>query len=209
MNSFLLIDKPAGWTSFDCCAVVRKALNIKRVGHTGTLDPFATGLLVVAVGKCTKLIPFLEKDRKIYRTKILFKKTSETLDPESDIVVSDNCYVVSESELQKVLTEQFQGKIEQVPPKYSALKIDGKRAYDLARKGEDFEMKKRSTEVISTKILDVGDDWCELEIEVAAGFYVHQRQSFKRPKKPLHKLVTSLDCRRLQAYLLQGCTLVY
>ena len=85
LNTFLLIDKPAGWTSFDVCAKLRKIVDVKRIGHTGTLDPFATGLLVVAVGKCTKLIPLLEKDKKTYRTKILLGKTSETLDPESEI----------------------------------------------------------------------------------------------------------------------------
>lgn len=177
MNSFFLINKPAGWTSFDCVAVVRKALGVKRVGHTGTLDPFATGLLVVAVGKCTKMIPFLEKDKKKYRTKILFNKTSETLDPESEIIENPTSLKLRRAELERVLTENFNGSIQQIPPKYSALKIDGQRAYDLARKGEDFEMKKRQTEIISTKILAVGEDWCELEIEVAAGFYV---RSFAR-----------------------------
>lgn len=177
MNTFCLIDKPAGWTSFDCVAVVRRALGVKRVGHTGTLDPFATGLLVIAVGKCTKLIPFLEKDRKTYRTKILFNKTSKTLDPESEIVVSGKCKVVSREEIEEVLATQFQGQIEQIPPKYSALKIDGQRAYDLARKGADFEMKTRSTEIYDTKIIEVGDDCVVLEIEVAAGFYV---RSFAR-----------------------------
>ncbi len=178
MNTFLCIDKPAGWTSFDCVAVVRKALGVKRVGHTGTLDPFATGLLLVAVGKCTKLIPFLEKDRKTYRTKILFNRTSETLDTESEMQVSSEQITVdSAQQIEQVLQEKFSGKIQQIPPKYSALKINGQRAYDLARKGKEFEMKSRETEILRSEILDHGSDWVELEIEVAAGFYV---RSFAR-----------------------------
>ena len=92
-------------------------------------------------------------------------------------MVSAEQLELRQADVEKVLSEQFQGKIEQVPPKYSALKIDGKRAYDLARKGEDFEMKKRETEVLSTEILELGDDWVELDIEVAAGSYV---RSFAR-----------------------------
>ncbi len=176
-NGFLLIDKPAGWTSFDVCAKLRKTLDVKRIGHTGTLDPFATGLLVIAVGKCTKLIPLFEKDRKIYRTKILFGKTSETLDPESTVKDVFNGVEPTLEEIQKILEDRFTSKIEQIPPKYSALKIDGKRAYELARKGEDIEMKSRSTEVFNVKIIDYKFPDLTLELDVAAGFYV---RSFAR-----------------------------
>lgn len=176
-NFFLLIDKPAGFTSFDVCAKLRKPLNVKRIGHTGTLDPFATGLLVVAVGKCTKLIPLFEKDTKTYRTKILFGKTSETLDPESEIIESYNGSVPSREEIETLLKEQFTGKITQVPPKYSALKIEGQRAYDLARKGETVTLKERATEVKSVQILSYNFPELEVELTVAAGFYV---RSFAR-----------------------------
>lgn len=172
LNGFILIDKQPGWTSFDVCAKLRKPLGIKRIGHTGTLDPFATGLLVVAVGKCTKLIPLFEKDKKIYRTKIVLGKTSETLDPESDIIDCHNGHTPTLEEIEKLLTEKFSGKISQIPPKYSALKIDGKRAYDLARKGEEVVMKARETEVLSAKVLSYNFPELEIELTVAAGFYV-------------------------------------
>lgn len=184
LTTFLLIDKPAGWTSFDVCAKLRKPLGVKRIGHTGTLDPFATGLLVVAVGKCTKLIPLLEKDKKTYQTKILLGKTSDTLDPESEIV---DCRVpndewertqqMTKTELQAWLHQNFLGKIEQIPPQYSALKINGQRAYALAREGQRVEMKPRSTEVFKCEVLSYNFPELEVELTVAAGFYV---RSFAR-----------------------------
>jgi len=176
-NFFLLVDKPVGFTSFDVCAKLRKPLGIKRIGHTGTLDPFATGLLVVAVGKCTKLIPLLEKDIKTYRTKILLGKTSDTLDPESDIIDCHNGHVPERAAIETLLAEKFTGAITQIPPKYSALKIDGQRAYDLARKGADIEMKPRETEVKAVKVLNYNFPELEVELTVAAGFYV---RSFAR-----------------------------
>lgn len=177
---FLLVDKPVGWTSFDVCGKLRKKLNIKRIGHTGTLDPFATGLLIVAVGKATKLIPFLEKDRKIYETEILLGKTSETLDTESEIIDSlpeDLAMIPSEKEIETLLAEKFSGKIEQVPPKYSALKIGGKKMCDMARKGEEFEIKSREAMIHSIEILDYNFPVLKLRLDVAAGFYV---RSFAR-----------------------------
>ncbi len=173
---FLLIDKPVGWTSFDVCGKLRKILKIKKIGHTGTLDPFATGLLIVAVGKATKLIPFLEKDQKIYETEILLGHTSETLDTESKIKkISDN--EISKEAIEQILCSNFLGKIQQIPPKYSALKINDKKMCDMARKGEDFEIKARETEIISTKILDFNFPVVKIRLEVSAGFYV---RSFAR-----------------------------
>ncbi len=177
LNGFLLVNKPVGWTSFDVCAKARKLLGVKRIGHTGTLDPFATGLLVVAVGKCTKMIPFLEQDQKVYRTKILFGKTSETLDPESAVEDVFNGVEPTLEEIQKILEDKFTGKIDQIPPKYSALKINGKRAYDLARQGKEVEMKPREAEVFSVKVVDYDFPVVEIELSVAAGFYV---RSFAR-----------------------------
>lgn len=185
ISGFLLVDKPQGWTSFDVCAKIRKQLKIKRVGHTGTLDPFATGLLIVAVGRATKLIPYLEKDRKTYITEILLGSTSETLDPESEIVSilppdkgdKGGFKIPQISDIQKTLDQKFSGKIQQIPPKYSALKINGKKMYQLARAGEEFEIKSRETEIFSTKILAYNFPILKLEITAAAGFYV---RSFAR-----------------------------
>ena len=176
-DGFYLIDKEAGWTSFDVCARMRRAVKTRKVGHTGTLDPFATGLLIVAVGKCTKLIPFLEKDRKTYITKIILGKTSDTLDPESEIRECPKSREISRAEVEKVLSEKFRGKIQQTPPQFSAIKINGKKACDLARRGEKVEIKSRETEIFSAKILSYNFPEIEIELETSAGFYV---RSFAR-----------------------------
>jgi tRNA pseudouridine55 synthase len=176
-DGFYLIDKPKDWTSFDVCARMRKILNTKKIGHTGTLDPFATGLLVVAVGKCTRLIPFLEKAKKTYITKIILGQTSETLDSESEIVKCEYSSEPTLEQIEEVLKTHSQGKIEQIPPKYSAIKMGGQKACDMARRGEDVEMKSRQTEIISTKILRYNFPEIEIELKVSAGFYV---RSFAR-----------------------------
>lgn len=176
-DGFWLIDKPTDWTSFDVCAKMRKILNTRKVGHTGTLDPFATGLLLVATGKATKLIPFLEKDSKKYCTKILLGKTSETLDPESEIQDIWNEKTPGLQEIQTVIDQHFTGKIQQIPPKYSALKIKGQPAYKLAREGKEVEMKVRETQVLACRIVSYAFPILEVELEVAAGFYV---RSFAR-----------------------------
>lgn len=175
MNGFLLVDKPEGKTSFDVCWKVRKHLNTKKVGHTGTLDPFATGLLVVAVGKATKFIPYLEKASKTYEATFCLGKTTETLDTEGDVIdfnVEAEGKKLKKEEVKKVLNEYFTGKIEQVPPKFSALKINGQRAYDLARKGEEVVMKTRPAEVISCELISFEWPYVRVKIEVGAGFYV-------------------------------------
>ncbi|MCK5460508.1 tRNA pseudouridine(55) synthase TruB [Candidatus Gracilibacteria bacterium] len=177
LSGFLLVDKEQDWTSFDVCAKLRKKLGVKKIGHTGTLDPFATGLLIVAVGSCTKLIPFFEKDRKTYKAEILLGKTSETLDGESEMIESFNGIFPDKKKIEEVLKTRFSGRIEQIPPKYSALKIGGKKMCDLARKGIDFEIKPRETEIFSIQLLKYEFPLLTVNIEVSAGFYV---RSFAR-----------------------------
>ena len=172
-DGFYLIDKPKDWTSFDVCARMRKLLNTRKVGHTGTLDPFATGLLIVAVGKCTRLIPFLEKDKKTYRAIFLLGKTSPTLDPESEVGdVEYDGEIPTQEQIQELIEKHFTGKISQVPPQFSAIKIKGRKCCDLARKGETVEIKPRETAVYDIKILNYKYPEIELEMTVAAGFYV-------------------------------------
>ncbi len=197
-DGFYLIDKEKGWTSFDVCAKLRRLFKTRKVGHTGTLDPFATGLLIVAVGKCTKLIPFLEKDRKTYITKIVFGQTSDTLDPESEIR-EEKSREISLAEVQKVLTEKFTGKIQQTPPQFSAIKINGKKACDLARKGEKVELKSRETEIFSAKILSYNFPELEIELETSAGFYV---RSFARDLA--QELGTCGMCQELRRTKIRG-----
>lgn len=172
-DGFYLVDKPKDWTSFDVCARMRKMFNTRKIGHTGTLDPFATGLLIVAVGKCTRLIPFLEKAKKTYTATITLGKTSPTLDPESEITdIAFDREPPTKEDIEKIIKKHFLGKIEQVPPKFSALKINGKKCCDLARKGEKVKMKPRPAEVFRAEIVDYTYPELTVELEVAAGFYV-------------------------------------
>jgi len=142
------------------------------------LDKFATGLLIVAVGRYTKLIPYLEKTRKTYETKLLLGKTSETLDPATAIVDVDfRGPVPTQDDIQRGLDQRFSGPIDQIPPKYSALKVGGRRMSDLAREGRELEIKPRPTEIFSSEILRYTFPELEIRLEVAAGFYV---RSFAR-----------------------------
>lgn len=138
-DGILTIDKPAGWTSHDVVGKLRKILKTKRIGHTGTLDPFATGVLVMLVGKATRLAQFLDKDIKEYEAVLRFGFETDTGDitgnPKSEVRSPKS---VSIEQVENVLPE-FTGEIEQIPPMYSAKKIEGKKLYELARKGVEIE----------------------------------------------------------------------
>lgn len=143
MDGFLIIDKPEGFTSHDVVAKTRKILGIKRVGHTGTLDPFATGVLVIMVGRATRLAQFLDKDRKSYRALMRLGFSTDTGDKTGEQKNVDEIgrhRSVTEAELKDVF-RSFIGESNQTPPMYSAKKIEGQKLYDLARKGVEVERK--------------------------------------------------------------------
>lgn len=164
INGFLIVNKPEGLTSFDVVAKVRRALRLEervskgkkveiKVGHLGTLDPVATGVLVLAVGEATKLIEYWMGTDKVYEAEFELGKVSDTYDREGKIEVKDEAAArrVTREEVEKALHE-FVGEIEQVPPAFSAVKIKGERAYALARRGEKVEMKSRKVMVHSISI---------------------------------------------------------
>lgn len=134
----LIIDKPEDWTSHDVVGKLRKILRTKRIGHTGTLDPFATGVLVALVGKATRLAQFLDKDVKEYEAEIAFGFETDTGDRTGTQKAEGKRQNISAEEIEKVLPE-FRGEILQTPPMYSAKKIEGKKLYELARKGVEIE----------------------------------------------------------------------
>ncbi len=147
MNGILIIDKPAGITSHDVVSRVRRILHTKRVGHTGTLDPFATGVMVILVGQATRLAQFLDKDSKEYEATIRFGFETDTGDAtgkmrnaESGLRSGEISSLLIGTDWDSTL-DSFRGEIEQTPPMYSAKKIDGKKLYELARKGETIERK--------------------------------------------------------------------
>ncbi len=140
-NGILIIDKPEGWTSMDVCAKIRGILREKRVGHGGTLDPMATGVLPVFVGRATRAVEFAADSDKEYIAGLLLGVVTNTQDTSGE-VLEERPVHVSQEELEAVLN-RFRGPIEQVPPMYSAIKINGKKLYELARKGKEVERKPR------------------------------------------------------------------
>ena len=149
MDGILIIDKPAGLTSHDVVARVRRILKTKRVGHTGTLDPFATGVLVSLVGKATRLAQFLDKDEKEYEAVVRFGFETDTGDvtgmrsAECGMRNEEVAHVLAKTDWETVLNK-FRGEIEQIPPMFSAKKIGGKKLYEQARKGVEVERKRET-----------------------------------------------------------------
>jgi tRNA pseudouridine55 synthase len=168
VQGFLNLNKPFDWTSHDCVAKVRKLLNMKRVGHAGTLDPKATGVLPIALGKATRLLQYLPGE-KAYQATVRLGIQTTTDDLEGEIITSVPCPGLDLEKIKTVLS-QFIGKIEQIPPSYSAIQVDGQRLYDLARKGEKVEVPVRTVEISQIQVLDWRDgDFPELDLAISCG----------------------------------------
>ena len=175
MEEIIYVDKPTGMTSFGAVARVRRILSQReghkvKVGHTGTLDPFATGLLILLAGKATKKAPELTKKDKVYEATIRLGETSTTGDPEGEITAT-GAELPSEERIAEVL-RQFTGKIEQRPPIFSAIKINGERAYKLARKGQEVEMPTRTVEIYSIEQISYSKPELQIRTHVSSGTYI-------------------------------------
>ena len=170
-DGILIINKPQGITSFDVVSKCRKALQTKKVGHTGTLDPLATGVLVVCIGKATRLFDYFLNKTKRYTAVFEFGTLTTTLDSEGEIVEQNTKYPTKQAVLDALVS--FLGKLDQYPPKYSAKSIGGIRAYELARQGVEFELKPKTIEVYKFDLLrQIDDKSFEFDIECSAGTYI-------------------------------------
>ncbi len=171
MFGFLNVYKPKGKTSHDVVAILRRVTKIKQIGHTGTLDPFAEGVLPVCIGKATRLIEYLNHD-KAYIGTIQLGQSTTTYDIEGDVVKTSDKRV-SAYELEKAI-ERFQGKILQTPPIYSALKVNGKKLYEYARAGEAIDIQPREVEIKEIRLLSFDEEMkvLELYIECSKGTYI-------------------------------------
>lgn len=173
MEGFINLNKPLTWTSHDCVAYTRKLLRLKRVGHAGTLDPSATGVLPIALGKATRLLQYLPSE-KAYNATIRLGVRTTTDDLEGKIISQQPVTGLSLETVTNAL-KQFIGKIEQTPPAYSAIQVQGKRLYELARKGEAVEVPMRTVEVFQIDILDWRDrDFPEIDVAItcSSGTYI-------------------------------------
>jgi len=167
----LNIDKPSGITSHDVVAQVRRLSGIKRVGHTGTLDPLATGVLLVALGKVTRLVRFTDNWRKTYEAEITLGEISDTDDVEGKITAVEVEKEPSREEVDTAVNEQ-RGELKQVPPKYAAIKVRGKKLYEYARAGEKVEAPARQVTVYDLKIIDYNYPQIKIAVECSAGTYI-------------------------------------
>jgi tRNA pseudouridine55 synthase len=167
-NGFLNLQKPAGLTSHDCVARVRRILGTKKVGHGGTLDPAATGVLPIAVGACTRLLPYLPTD-KAYRAVIRFGLRTTTDDLEGETIKKLGAGALELAAIETVMP-QFIGQLQQVPPAYSAIQVEGRRSYDRARAGEEFVLPARAVEVQRIDVLAwQPGEFPELTVEIHCG----------------------------------------
>lgn len=175
MNGVILINKEKNISSFGVVAKVRKILNIKKVGHSGTLDPNATGLLPILIGNGTKISKYLIEHDKTYIAKLKLGIKTTTADGEGDILEKDDFKLNKKNEdLYKNVFNSFIGKSTQIPPIYSAIKVDGKKLYEYARENKDVEIKPREVEIYSIKILHINYDENEIDFKVSCskGTYI-------------------------------------
>lgn len=170
MNGIILIDKPQEWTSHDVVGKLRGILHERRIGHSGTLDPLATGLLVIFVGRATRAVEFAEADTKEYIAGLRLGISTDTQDI-TGRVISSGGSVPDEFQLRKAL-DSFKGELEQIPPMYSAIKVGGKKLYELARKGESIERRPRHITVFDLDIAGRADDDYVLRVSCSKGTYV-------------------------------------
>lgn len=170
-SGILVIDKPAGWTSMDVCAKLRGVFHEKRVGHSGTLDPMATGVLPIFIGRATRAVEFAEKSDKEYIAGLKLGVITNTQDSTGE-VLETRPVQISREQLEAAL-EKFRGDIMQVPPMYSAIKINGKKLYELARKGREVERPARPVGIKSLEILEQqGEDLYTIRVRCTKGTYI-------------------------------------
>lgn len=173
LTGIIVLKKPSGMTSHDVVARVRRILKMKRVGHSGTLDPLATGVLVILLGKATKLFPKFEAFDKAYKATLILGQKTSTADIQGKIV-EQAAYDHVTKELVEQALENFRGEIEQVPPMVSAVKLNGKRLYELARKGIEVAREPRKITIRKLDLLDFQSPRVKFYLECSKGTYVRQ-----------------------------------
>lgn len=169
-NGLLLVDKPSGPTSHDVVAMVRRGTGEKRVGHAGTLDPLATGVLVLCLGAATRLSEYLIEKDKAYTARVRFGVSTNTYDAQGAVTATSDALPTREQV--EAALQRFRGAIQQRPPAFSAIKRGGQKAYDLARRGEAVELEPRSITIHQLQITDWSPPECSLEVTCSAGTYL-------------------------------------
>ena len=171
MDGILIINKPQGYTSHDIVNIVKKALNTPKVGHTGTLDPNATGVLPILIGKATKVSKYLIEHNKTYVAELALGEKSSTGDTEGEIIEKKEVPLLNEEQIKQVL-KSFEGKQMQTPPIYSSIKINGKKAYEYARKGQNIQLEPRPIEIMKISFIKFENNVLKYEVQCSKGTYI-------------------------------------
>ena len=170
MDGIVIVDKPQGWTSQDVVSKLRGVFQTRRIGHGGTLDPMATGVLPVFVGRATRGVEFFEHAEKTYETLLRLGMTTDTEDITGTVLSQQDAAVTAE--MVEAVLPRFRGEIQQIPPMYSAIKINGQKLYDLARKGKEVERKPRTVTIHELTLLGMEADGIRLRIRCSKGTYI-------------------------------------
>ncbi len=202
----LPVNKPSGWTSRDVVNKIQSRIRPAKAGHTGTLDPLASGVLLVAIGSATKLVEFSHADSKAYTATFQFGQSSDTLDCEGNIasMPAGRAADLSEAQLRDVLS-QWVGRIPQVPPRFSAINIKGKRAHELARQGVDFELPSRTVTIYSLELQEFAYPYWTVHIECSTGTYVRTLGSDIAKSLQTDAIMTELTRTRVGTIDLVHC----
>lgn len=171
ISGVLVVDKPVGMTSHDVVEAIRRGTGIRRAGHTGTLDPRASGVLVILVGPAVRLSEYVSASDKRYQAIIRLGSSTDTFDADGKFVRTDQPVNVTETQFETIL-KQFEGEIEQTPPPYSAVKVGGRRAYDMARQGEEVELAPRKIQVHHLEVLEWAPPEVVVDVHCSSGTYV-------------------------------------
>jgi tRNA pseudouridine55 synthase len=171
VSGALVVDKPTGLTSHDIVQIIRKGTGIRRAGHTGTLDPRASGVLVVLIGPAVRLSEYVSASDKRYQATIRLGSSTDTFDSEGRITSSASADNITEEQFENVL-KQYVGEMEQVPPPYSAVKVKGRKAYEIAREGEEIQLEPRTIQVYSLELLEWDPPEAVIDVFCSSGTYV-------------------------------------
>lgn len=202
----LPINKPAGCSSRVVVDRIQRLVGEERVGHTGTLDPMATGVLLMAVGSATRLVEFSHELNKSYTAKFELGKTSDTLDVTGEITVVDATETTPPTEAQIVAElSKWQGRVQQVPPNFSALMVDGRRAYKMARKGVEFDLAAREVEIFKLELVEYDYPFFSLNIDCGSGTYVRAIGRDVAAGLGSAAIMTELTRTRVGPFVLTDC----
>lgn len=171
MNGIIIVDKPQGWTSFDVCNKIRHLTKIKKVGHSGTLDPMATGVLAVFLGAATKSVDKFLTGDKGYVAEMTLGVRTDTLDATGKVMTNVKCQMTNEIQIREIF-KKYTGKIKQKPPMFSAKKVNGQRLYKLARKGEEVDRALVDITIYKLDLLDIQDNKIKFEVLCSKGTYI-------------------------------------